>query len=64
MLGASSRRKPPGDVLPVAASCLHAGSHVRKRGSAVKIDTARDVQPGEPSLADSSTLLVGLESRE
>ena len=27
MLGASSRRKPPGDAIPVAASSLHAGNH-------------------------------------
>ena len=54
MLGARSRREPPGCPLPVAASYLHAGNHVRKHGSTrprglraapfVKIDAAQDVR--------------------
>ena len=43
MLGASSWRKPPGDVMPAAASGLHAGNHVRKLGSTAKSDAAQDV---------------------
>ena len=39
----SSRREPPGRLVPVAALYLHAGKHVRKLGSTEKIDTAQDV---------------------
>ena len=44
MLGASSWRKPSGDILPVAASYLHAGNHFRKLGSPVRIDAAQGFQ--------------------
>ena len=43
MLGASSRPKPRGYVIPVAASSLHAGNPFRKRGSTEETDAARDV---------------------
>ena len=44
MRGASCRRKPPGDVIPVAASYLHAGNHFLKPGSPARIDAAQDIQ--------------------
>ena len=46
MLGASSRRKPPGDAIPVAASDLHSGNHFRKLGSSARIDTAQGFESG------------------
>ena len=44
MRGASSWREPPGRVVPVAASYLHAGNQFRKYGSSVKIDADQDIQ--------------------
>ena len=40
MLGAASRREPPGCVVPVAASYLHVGNDRRTPGSSVKIPGA------------------------
>ena len=46
MHGASFRRKPPGGVVPVAASDLSSGSPASKTGSTARIDAARGVQDG------------------
>ena len=43
MHGAPSWREPAGRHLPVAASYLHAGNHVRELGSTVQIDAAQDI---------------------
>lgn len=46
MRGVPIRRDPPGRLVPVAATSLHAGSPFRKVGPTVKIDTIQDVQRG------------------